>query len=103
LKEFSDKNGKFFKGSLYLFGDDFKGNLLVQPPDPKLIGTNHIDDRDRNGVKYVQDMEDMAKDGGGFTYYLYADPTKNMTQRLKLSYVEKVDDTLRLGAGLYAL
>ena len=77
--------------------------LLVQPLEPNLIGTNHIDDMDRNGVKYVRDMVDMTKDGRGFTYYLDVDPTKNMTQRLKLSYVEKVDDTLWLSAGLYAL
>jgi polar amino acid transport system substrate-binding protein len=103
LKEFNDKNGTFFKGNLYLFGDDFSGNHLVAPTHPDLIGTNHIDNRDLNGVKYVRDMADLAKEGRGFTYYVYADPTMNMTERLKLSYVEKVDDTLWIGAGLYAL
>jgi polar amino acid transport system substrate-binding protein len=100
LKEFNNTNGTFFKGSLYVFGDDFKGNHLVGVPN--LIGTNIIDMKDRNGVEFVRDMIDLAKEGKGLTYYIYADPTKNMTESLKLSYVKKVDDTWWLGAGIYA-
>jgi signal transduction histidine kinase len=44
----------------------------------------------------------LAQNGGGFTYYLYPDPAKNMTPGLKLSYVTKVDDTWWMGAGIYA-
>ena len=101
LKEFNDTNGTFFRGSLYVFGDDFNGNHLVGVPN--LIGTNIIDMKDRNGVEFVRDMIDLAKEGKGLTYYIYADQTKNMTERLKLSYVKKVDDNLWIGAGLYAL
>ena len=101
LKEFNDTNGTFFKGSLYVFGDDFNGNHLVGVPN--LIGANIIDMKDRNGVEFVRDMIDLAKEGNGLTYYIYADPTKNMTEGLKLSYVKKVDDNLWIGAGLYAL
>jgi polar amino acid transport system substrate-binding protein len=44
----------------------------------------------------------FAQNGDGFTYYLYPDPAKNMTQGFKLSYITKVDDTWWLGAGIYA-
>ena len=103
LKEFNYKNGGFLEGSLYLFGGDFKYNVLLQPLQPDLIGTNMRDAMDPNGVRWAQDLMDVAKDGSGFTYYVYEDPATNMKQSLKLSYVVKVDDTWWIGAGLYAL
>jgi signal transduction histidine kinase len=102
LTEFNNRNGTFFKDDLYVFAYDFNGQNLALPILPNLIDTDRIDATDPNGVKFVQNMVDLAKVGSGFTYYIYPDPTKNMTQRLKLSYVEKVDDTWWLGAGLYA-
>ena len=103
LEEFNDKSGEFFKESLYLFGCDFQGNQLLAPQQPEVVGTNRLDLVDPNGVKMVQDLVDAAEEGGGFTYYIYEDPTANMKQRLKLSYVLRVDDTWWIGAGLYAL
>ncbi len=60
--------------------------------------------KDPNGVKIIRNMLDQARasEGKGLTYYIYPDPAMNMTERLKLSYVEKVDDSWWLGAGLYA-
>ncbi len=100
---FNDKSGEFFKESLYLFGCDFQCNELVHPLEPEQIGTNRVNASDPNGVRWVQDLTDVAKDGSGFTYYVYEDPAMNMKQRLKLSYVLQVDDTWWIGAGLYAL
>ncbi len=102
LKEFNDKNGAFFKGGLYVFAYDFNGNALALPTQPNLIGTNRINATDPNGVKFVRDTMDAAMEGKGFAYYIYPDPSQNMTPRLKLSYVEKVDNGWWLGAGLYA-
>ncbi len=104
LREFNDKNGAFFKGDLYVFAYDINGNTLALPTQPNLIGTNRINITDPNGVKIVRNMVDQAKakEGSGFTYYIYPDPAENMTDRLKLSYIEKVDDSWWLGAGLYA-
>jgi signal transduction histidine kinase len=102
LKEFNNMNGTFIKGDLYVFAYDFNGSTLALPTQPDLIGTNRIDAVDPDGVKFVWDTVDLAKEGGGFTYYIYPDPAKNMTQRLKLCYIERVDDNWWLGAGLYA-
>jgi signal transduction histidine kinase len=44
----------------------------------------------------------MAKEGNGLHYYIYADPSRNMTQALKLSYVANVDNTWFLGSGIYS-
>ncbi|MFB3765078.1 MAG: cache domain-containing protein [Methanotrichaceae archaeon] len=102
LKDFNDKNGTFFKGGLYIFAYDFNGTTLALPTQPDLVGANRIDVADLNGVKFVRYMRDLAREGRGSAYYIYPDPTKNMTQRLKLSYVEKIDDNWWLGAGIYA-
>lgn len=104
LKEFNDKNGAFFDGDLYVFAYDINGDTLALPTQPKLVGTNRINITDPNGVIFVRSMADQAKskEGRGFTYYIYPDPAENMIDRLKLSYIEKVDDSWWLGAGLYA-
>jgi len=102
LKAFNDQNGAFFKEGLYVFAYDFAGNLLALPIQPDLIGKNRIDIKDHNGVEFVRDLIDLAKNGSGFTYYIYPDPARNMTPGFKLSYVTKVDDTWWLGAGIYS-
>ena len=102
LKAFNDKNGTFFKEGLYVFAYDFAGNTLALPIQPDLIGKNRIDIKDPNGVDINRDMIALAQSGGGFEYYIYPDPARNMTLGLKLSYVTKVNDTWWLGAGIYS-
>jgi signal transduction histidine kinase len=102
LKEFNNKNGTFFKGGLYVFAYDFNGTALAAPTQLDVLGTNRINVMDPNGVKLIRNMDDIARGGKGAIYYIYADPTNNMTERLKMSFVEKVDDTWWLGAGMYA-
>ena len=53
-------------------------------------------------MKFIQDLRDLAWNGGGFTYYVYPDPTRDMSPRLKIGYVAKVDDDWWLGSGIYA-
>jgi len=103
LKAFNDKNGKFVEGgNLYIWAYDFDGNTLAHPIKPELIGKNNSDLKDPNGVEIIRDMIALAQSGGGFSYYVYPDPAKNMTEGFKLSYVTKVDDTWWLGSGIYA-
>ena len=102
LKAFNDKNGKFVEGNHYIFAYDFAGDTLAHPIKPELIGKNRIDDKDTNGVEVTRDMIALAQNGGGFTYLVYSDPAKTMTDGFKLSYVTKVDDTWWLGSGIYA-
>jgi polar amino acid transport system substrate-binding protein len=102
IKAFNDKNGKFVKGNLYIWAYDFAGNTLAHPLKPELVGKNNINLTDPNGVEIIRDMIALAQNGNRFTYYLYPDPAKNMTQGFKLSYVTKVDDTWWLGSGIYA-
>lgn len=101
LKTFNDINSSYVESNRYIMAYDFAGNCLVHPILPELIGKNRIDVRDPNGVEQVRDMIALAQNKEGFTYYIYADPAKNMTPGLKLSYVAKVDDTWWMGAGIY--
>ena len=62
-----------------------------------------IDEKDPNGVEFIRQIIDVAEMGLGFDYYIYPDPAANMTEKLKLSFVENVDGTWFLGSGIYAV
>jgi polar amino acid transport system substrate-binding protein len=103
IREFNNnKSAQFIKDDLYVFAYDFNGTMLAIPYQPRLLGNNRMDIQDPNGVKFVRPAIDLVNAGGGFIYYIYPDPARNMTLRLKLTYVSKVDDTWWLGAGIYA-
>ncbi len=102
LEVFNDLKGNFTGDGRYIFAYDYEGKTLALPYQPELIGKSRIDTQDPNGVAFVTQIIDIARKGNGFSYYIYPDPSGNMNQRLKLSYVEKVDDTWFLGSGIYA-
>jgi len=101
LREFNDKNGTFVRGDLYIYAFDYNGTTLALPYQPQLIGTDLSGLQDPFGVNYTRVEILLAQHGGGFIFYLYADPSRNMTVEPKMSYVQKVDDTWWLGAGVY--
>jgi signal transduction histidine kinase len=101
LKVFNDTKGNFTRNGSYIFAYDYEGRTLALPYQPELIGTNRSDVQDPNGVKFHQQAMDTARMGNGFLYYIYPDPSRNMTQALKLSYVANVDGTWYLGSGIY--
>jgi signal transduction histidine kinase len=103
LDVFNDPNGNFTRDGRYIFAYDYEGKTLALPYQPELIGTGRINALDPNGVDFVSQAIDMARRGNGFNYYIYPDPSRNMTQALKLSYVANVDDTWFLGSGIYAI
>jgi signal transduction histidine kinase len=102
LEVFNDINGSFTRDGRYIFARDYNGRSLALPYQPEVIGTNGIDNQDPNGVYLIRQLIDVAKMGNGFTYYIYPDPSRNMTPALKLSYVANVDNTWFLGSGIYA-
>jgi signal transduction histidine kinase len=102
LEIFNDPSGNFTREGRYVFAYDYEGLTLALPYQPELIGTSRIEAQDPNGVDYIQQFIDVAKRGNGFLYYIYPDPSINMTPALKLSYVADVDGTWFLGSGIYA-
>ena len=102
LEVYNDPEGNFTRDERYIFAYDYDGQNLALPHQPELIGTNRIDAQDPNGVYFIQQVIDVAKMGNGSLYYIYPDPSRNMAERLKLSYVVDIDGTWFLGSGIYA-
>ena len=102
LEVFNDAEGNFTRDGRYIFAYDYDGQSLALPYQPELVGTNRIDAQDPNGVYFIQQVIDVAKMGNGSIYYIYPDPSRNMTDTLKLSYVVDMDGSWLLGSGMYA-
>jgi len=101
LAEFSNPNGSFVRGELYIYAYDFNGTTLALPFQPELVGVNRLNATDSQGAFFIRNLRDTARNGTGFVNYTYPNPAHNNAVESKLSYVEKVDDTWFLGSGIY--
>jgi signal transduction histidine kinase len=102
LEVFNDPEGNFTRDGRYIFAYDYEGQNLALPYQTELVGTSRIDAQDPNGVYFIQQVIDAARMGNGSLYYIYPDPSRNMTNTLKLSYVVDVDGNWLLGSGIYS-
>jgi cytochrome c len=103
--EFRKKGGAWFKGDLYIFIDDFKGNVVVYPPDAKLEGKNLLDMKDPNGTSVVGSfIEALKTSNSAWVEYLWPKPGSDKPVK-KLTYVRKAKaptgDALIVGSGFY--
>jgi signal transduction histidine kinase len=101
IAEFNDQNGTFVRGNLYIYAFDYQGNTLALPHQPQLVGKDLSGLQDPFGVNYTRIEIFLAQQGGGFIYYHYPNPARNMTVEPKMSYIAPVDETWWLGAGIY--
>jgi len=101
LAEFSDPNGSFVRGELYIYAYDFNNVALAHPFDPDKIGVSRMDELDAFGNPYTRQFIDAAKNGSGFVRFYYINPAHNRTVESKLGYVMKVDEDWWLGSGVY--
>lgn len=101
VAEFNNLNGTFVRGNLYIYAFDYNGTTLALPYQPQLIGTDLSGLQDPYGVNYTKVEIFLAQQGGGFLFYHYYNPARNMTLEPKMSYVQKVDENWWLGAGTY--
>jgi methyl-accepting chemotaxis protein len=104
--EFRKKGSAWFKGDTYLFVDDLKGNVLVNPPDPKLEGENLMKMKDANGKLIIQAFINLLKtQESGWVDYMWPKPGSDKPSK-KLSYIKKAKipngETVFVGAGIYA-
>ena len=56
LAEFMNKDGKFFRGELYIYAYDFEGNVLAHGAKPQLVGKNLLCLRDANGLAVIEEL-----------------------------------------------
>jgi len=101
LAEFSNRNGSFFRGELYIYAYDYNGTTIAHPVNPEKIGVNRLNEKDAEGRIFISELRDATTNGTGFVTYSYINPTQNKRVEKKLGYVMKVDDTWWLGSGIY--
>jgi polar amino acid transport system substrate-binding protein len=102
IKEFNNnKSAEFIKGDRYIFACDFNGVVLANPYRTDHVGKDELHLNDTNGVEFVRNQLYRAEDGLGYAYYIFPNPAHNNKLELKLTYVEKVDDTWWLASGIY--
>jgi len=101
LAAFSDRNGSFVRGELYLYAYDFDGITLAHPFNPEKIGTSRLAEPDARGTLFITNLRNAARTGSGFVEFSYINPAHNSTVEKKLGYVEKVNDDWWLGSGIY--
>lgn len=101
LAEFSNANGSFFHGVLYIYAYDTNGTTLAHPVNPEKIGVNRLNEKDAKGNLFIQDLRQAAINSTGFATYYYINPTHNNAEEMKLGYAMSVDDTWWLGSGIY--
>ena len=100
LKEFADRNGSFTQGEVYVWAYDFNGTNLAHPYHPEYLGQNKLDLTDATGVRMIEAMRDVARNGSGFVEYQFENPVSGKTEK-KLAYVKRIDDFWWIGSGIY--
>jgi cytochrome c len=101
LKEFSNKTGTFVRGDLYIYAYDFNGTNIAHPFKPDWIGKNKLNLTDSNGVPFIRNLINVAKEGKGFTYFIFQNPAHGNRDEFKIAYTRKVDENWWLGSGIY--
>ncbi|MEF1290998.1 bifunctional diguanylate cyclase/phosphodiesterase, partial [Vibrio sp. M260118] len=85
----------------YIFIMNSKG-ALISHPNQSLIGVERLDALDKSGKKYIQEIVDTAKSGGGFVRYHSIYTPQGSVDSYKLSYVTYLPDwDWVIGSGVY--
>jgi signal transduction histidine kinase len=101
LLAFNDVNGSFIEEDRYVFAYDMNGTTLALPYQQGLLETSRAGIADANGVRFIDRMIELAREGGGSLYYIYQNPEHNYREEFKLSYVLPVDSSWFVGSGIY--
>ena len=100
LAAYNDPDGGFRGGEFYVFAYDFTGKNLAHI-DPALVGRDLIGLTDPDGTPIIRNFVRIAKTGGGWYTYVWANPADGDRVEPKLAYITRVDDDWLLGAGMY--
>lgn len=65
LAEFSNTNGSFFRGELYIYAYDINGTTIAHPVNPEKIGVNRLGEKDAEGNLFIRDLRQAAVNGTG--------------------------------------
>jgi len=98
LAEFSDPNGMFVQGEMYIFVLDSQGTMLAHGINNKFVGENLIDIKDSDGRFFIREIIESADiDQSGWVEYKWFNPaTKEWIP--KITYFEVVDELILCSA-----
>lgn len=86
----------------YFFAYDYDGVNLVLPGQEWRIGQNWYEMEDINGVMVIQSLIEQGKAGGGFSRYVFNQPSRDHEIGNKMAYSEGLDDwRWVIGTGVY--
>ncbi len=101
LADFSDPNGGFVEGDLYIVVLDTKGVVRANGGNRAVIGNNDWDITDADGKKHTQELIATGRERGlGWVDYRWPNPKKGGKVELKSTYCELAGD-LVVGCGVY--
>jgi cytochrome c len=99
-RDFSDKQGPFVDRDLYVVVYGLDGKVLAHGANAKLVGKDLMDAQDVDGVYYVRDRVEKAKNNQNFWQeYKFADPVTKKIEPKKM-YCERLGETAVCG-GIY--
>ena len=101
LAEFSNPDGTFVRGELYIYAYDFNSTTLAHPFSPEKVGVSRRYERDALGNLNAMDFINAVHDGTGYLWFYYKNPVHNNAIEKKLGYVATVDNDWWLGSGVY--
>ena len=100
LAEFSNPEGPYREGDIYIFVINLNGIIIAHGADDKMIGFDLMELSNSYGRKYFQEIVETANTrGSGIAEYWWTNPS---TQHIELKdlYFEKVDDII-ICSGVY--
>ncbi len=102
FQAFSDTNGQFVQGDLYLFVVDFNGLVFAHGGNNGLIGKNMMELKDPDGKLFIKDFIELAKTKGkGWDDYKWTNPVTKKIQA-KSTYIVRLEDKdMFIGCGIY--
>jgi hypothetical protein len=94
LAEFTNPNGMFTEGEMYVFVLNSKGTMLAHGVNERFVGEDFLDLEDAEGKHFIKEIVDKANATGvGWVDYKWYHPkTKQVLP--KIVYFEKVGDLI---------
>lgn len=98
--KFSDKQGEFVAGDLYLTVYDLTGKTVAHGVNPRMVGKDNLMLQDADGKYLIKERLEIAKTkGGGMQEYKFLNPATKEIEP-KLMFFEKVGDVI-VACGAY--
>jgi methyl-accepting chemotaxis protein len=91
-----------YRGSEYLFINDFNGIMVMNPQTPQLVGTDRSEITDKNGKQFQKEMMARSKaEGSGFISYVWSRPGSDELADKRTYFLAFKPWQWTIGTGVY--